>query len=60
MVDIVVLVMVIASAVSLVVVSPQQAQQPALRALKEYKGMEPTRAYPDEDQAAVVQRAKSA
>jgi hypothetical protein len=65
MVDIMLFAMVIASAVSLLVVSPRQAQK-TLRALTEYHDMEPTHAYgPNEDstkmeQPAVVQRAKSA
>ena len=39
MVDIVLFAMVIASAVSLVVVSPRQAQQKTLRALKDSEGV---------------------
>jgi hypothetical protein len=41
MVDIMLLAMVIASAVSLVVVSPRQAEQKTLRALRGYDNMEP-------------------
>lgn len=65
MVDLMLFAMVIASALSLLVVSPRQAQK-ALRALKEYDDQDPMHAYaPNEnstemDRAAVVQRAKSA
>ena len=45
MVDIVLFAMVIASAVSLVVVSPRQAQQEALRALRNYEDMSALHAY---------------
>jgi hypothetical protein len=50
MVDLVLFAMVIASAVSLVVVSPRQAQQETLRALRNYEDMLALHAYgPDED-----------
>jgi len=50
MVDIVLFAMVIASAVSLVVVSPRQANQETLRALRDDDDMLPLRAYgADED-----------
>jgi hypothetical protein len=50
MVDILLFAMVIASAVSLVVVSPGQAKQETLRALKEYDDVLPLHAYgADED-----------
>jgi hypothetical protein len=48
MVDIVLFAMVIASAASLLVVSPRQAQQKTLRTLREYNDIETARAYPDE------------
>lgn len=50
MVDIVLFAMVIASAVSLVIVSPRKAQQETLRALRDYDDMLPLHAYwADED-----------
>jgi hypothetical protein len=45
MIEILLLAMVIASAVSLLVVSPGQAQQRTLRALREYDDAETVRAY---------------
>ncbi len=44
MVDIILLLMAIASAISLLVVSPRDAQRKAILALKEYEGMELSRA----------------
>jgi alpha-D-ribose 1-methylphosphonate 5-phosphate C-P lyase len=49
MVDLILFAMVIASAASLLVVSPRQAHQKTLRALREYDDIGPIRAYPDED-----------
>jgi hypothetical protein len=40
MIDIILLLMVIASAISLLVVSPRDLQRRAILALKEYEGME--------------------
>jgi len=48
MVDIMLFAMVIASAASLLVVSPRQAHQKTLRTLREYKDIETMRAYPDD------------
>jgi hypothetical protein len=48
MVDIMLFAMVIASAASLLVVSPRQARQKTLPTLREYNDIEATRAYPDE------------
>jgi hypothetical protein len=48
MVDIVLFAMVIASAASLLVVSPGQAQQKTLRILRGYNDVETTQACPDE------------
>jgi hypothetical protein len=48
MVDIVLFAMVIASAASLLVVSPRRAQQKTLRTLREYNDRETMRACPDE------------
>jgi hypothetical protein len=45
MIEVLLFAMVIASAVSLLVVSPGQAQQRTLRALREYEGTETVRAY---------------
>ena len=42
MVDIVLLLMVVASAISLLVVSPRDLQRKAILALREYEGMEPS------------------
>ena len=50
MVDILLFAMVIASAVSLVVVSPRKAKQETLRTLRDYDDMVPSHAYgSDED-----------
>jgi hypothetical protein len=51
MVDILLFAMVIASAASLVVVSPRQANQKTLRALKEYGDTEPMHAYGPNEEA---------
>jgi hypothetical protein len=45
MIEVLLFAMVVASAVSLLVVSPRQAQQRTLRALREYDDTEPMRAY---------------
>ena len=45
MIEVLLFAMVIASAVSLLVVSPRQAQQKTLRALREYDDTEIVRAY---------------
>jgi hypothetical protein len=50
MVDIILLLMVIASAISLLVVSPRGLQKKAILALREYEDIEPSRAHGgDED-----------
>jgi hypothetical protein len=45
MVDIVLLLMVVASAISLLVVSPRNLQRKAILALREYEGMELSRTH---------------
>ncbi len=45
MVDIILLLMAIASAISLLVVSPRDLQRKAILALREYEGMELSRAH---------------
>jgi hypothetical protein len=57
MVDIMLFAMVIASAASLLVVSPRQARQKTLPTLREYNDIEATRAYPDEGSNEIDQPA---
>jgi hypothetical protein len=55
MVDILLFAMVIASAASLVVVSPRQAQQKTLRALRDYGDTEPKHAYGSNEDATKME-----